>query len=229
VIKDLVVLGDRNPAFVTHRELDAALALLPDGVSARWVGTDTSDARRTTDADGLWVVPGTPYHDDDAAYAAITAARTTGQPLLGTCGGFQYMVVEFARNVAGIADAAHAETSPDAEHAVVGRLGCSLVGQERLVKAVPGTRMADLCGLDPFVGFHWCNYGLEAGYVDRLTTHGLVVSAYADDAGVEAVEVPESVHPFFMATLFQPQVGSIVRQPLHPVIRAFVRALQCGR
>ena len=222
-MKNIFLLGDRDTNSVTHRELDAAIGLLPSGVRARWVGTDTPDAMQTLDADAVWVVPGSPYRNDAAVYSAITSARTSGQPFLGTCGGFQYAVVEFARNVAGIADADHAETTPDGSNLVVGRLACSLIGQERDVTAVPGTRMHDLCGDAPFVGFHWCNYGLAPAYADRLAEHGLVIAARADDAGVEAVELPN--HPFFLATLFQPQIGSIAGRPLHPVIEAFVAAI----
>lgn len=223
--KHLLLIGDRIPDAVTHRALDAAIAQLPDGVRARWVGTDTPDAWRTADADGIWVVPGSPYRDDAAVYSAIAMARTSGQPFLGTCGGFQYAVIEFARHVAGIPDAEHGETSPHAARRVVDRLACSLVGQERVVSAVPGSRLAALCGLEPFVGFHWCNYGLDSDYVERLTAHGLLVSGLADDTGVEAVELPVSTHPFFLATLFQPQVGSMAGRPLHPIIRALVSAL----
>ena len=185
--------------------------------------TDTPDAMRTSQADGVWAVPGSPYKDDAAVYSAIASARTSGQPFLGTCGGFQYAVVEFARNVAGIADAGHAETTPGAGNLVIGRLACSLVGQERHVTAVPATRMHDLCGSAPFVGFHWCNYGLAPAFTDRLVAHGLVIAARADDAGDEAVELPN--HPFFLATLFQPQVGSIAHQRLHPVTEAFAAAV----
>ena len=60
--------------------------------------------------DALWIVPGTPYRDDRPVFAAIERARREGVPILGTCGGFQHMVVEFARNAAGIREAAHAET-----------------------------------------------------------------------------------------------------------------------
>ena len=221
-MKEIVLLGDRNTEFLTHRELDAAITLLPDGVQAQWIGTDAPEAMRTADADALWVVPGSPYRNDAVVYSAITSARTSGQPFLGTCGGFQYTVIEFARNVAGVVDAGHAETSPDGGTLVVGRLACSLVGEERRVTTVPGTRMHALCGV-PFAGFHWCNYSLSPRYVDLLTASGLVMSAHADDAGVEAVELPG--HSFFLATLFQPQVGALDGRPLHPVIAAFAAAL----
>jgi len=88
-----------------------------------------------------------------------------------------------------------------------------------MVTPIPGTRMFDVCGGMPFVGFHWCNFGIAPAYVDRLVMHGLVISATADDAGVEAFELPR--HPFFLATSFQPQVGSSSRKRLHPVLRAF--------
>ncbi len=158
-MKNIFLIGDRNTSFLTHRELDAAVSLMPRGVQARWVGTDTPDAMRTSQADAVWVVPGSPYRNDAAVYSAIKEARTSGQPFLGTCAGFQYAVVEYARNVAGIAGAGHAETAPGADDLVVNRLACSLVGQERQVTAVAGTRMHDLYGDTSFVGFHWCNYG----------------------------------------------------------------------
>jgi CTP synthase (UTP-ammonia lyase) len=215
----IAALGDRDPAYVTHREIDAAMRLAPAGVEIRWVPTPGAQV----DAfDGLWVLPGTPYRDDEAVLAAIRFAREEGMPILGTCGGFQYMAVEFARNAAGIAGAAHGETDPNGDAMVVSALACSLVGEERTVTAVPGTRLAALCGTEPFTGFHWCNYGLAGGYADRLAAAGLVIAAHAEDAGVEAFELPGN--RFYVATLFQPQVGSSSRSDLHPVLAGLVAA-----
>jgi gamma-glutamyl-gamma-aminobutyrate hydrolase PuuD len=223
-VRQIVVVGDRSTSYLTHRELDAALELFPPDVHARWVGTDTPDASDTSEADGVWVVPGSPYRNDSTVYAAITMARTSGQPFLGTCGGLQYAVVEFARNVAHLTDADHAETAPAAKTLVIDRLSCSLIAQERRVTAIPGTRMQSICGSAPFVGFHWCNFGVAPAYEERLAAHGLIVGARADDAGVEAIELLE--HPFFLATLFQPQIGSLRDRRLHPVIQAFVAAVR---
>jgi len=216
----IAVLGDRNPEYLTHRELDAALALMPADVDTRWL--PSPHAESAAEADGLWVVPGTPYRDGDAVLEAIRLARTAGVPILGTCGGFQHMLLEFAQNVAGLDDAAHAETDPGAADPVLARLSCSLVGEERPVTAVAGTRLAELCGTEPFTGFHWCNYGLAPDREAALVAAGLVVAARAPDAGVEAVELPD--HPFYLATLFQPQVGSSASGRLHPVIGALISA-----
>jgi CTP synthase (UTP-ammonia lyase) len=216
----IAVLGDRNTDHLTHREIDATLELMPADVDARWL--PSLEAESAVEADGLWVVPGTPYRDGEAVLAQIRRSRTAGMPILGTCGGFQHMLVEFARNVAGLADAAHAETDPDAADPVVARLSCSLVGEERPVTAVAGTRVAELCGTEPFTGFHWCSYGLVPEREAALVAAGLVVSARAPDAGVEAVELPG--HPFYVATLFQPQVGSSASGRLHPLIDALCSA-----
>jgi CTP synthase (UTP-ammonia lyase) len=219
----IALVGDRDTSLLTHRELDAAISRLPTSVEARWVGTDRLPLD-TDEVDGVWLAPGTPYRDDDAVYALLRDVRERGVPFLGTCGGFQYALVEFARNVAGVADAAHAETDPDAVEPIVGMLGCSLVGARRTVTCVPGTRLAAICGTDPFPGFHWCNFGLSARWIARLEDAGLVVAAHAEDAGVEGVELPG--HPFFVATLFQPQVGAANGGPLHPLIGALCGAAQ---
>jgi CTP synthase (UTP-ammonia lyase) len=222
----IVVLGDRNLEYVTHRELDAALGLFPDWARGEWVATDSDVPAALDRADGVWIVSGGPYRDDHAVYAAIRHVRECGTPLLATCSGFQYVVIELARSLAGI-DAQHAETDPDAEALVAAPLACSLIGEERMVTCVPGTRLAELCGTDPFPGFHWCNYGLADEFVDALTAAGVVVGAHAPDAGVEGIELPG--HPFFVATLFQPQVGALAGRPLHPLIAAFLETARAAQ
>jgi CTP synthase (UTP-ammonia lyase) len=217
----IAVVGDRNPAYVTHRELDAELARLPAGVRAEWLPSER--AREAIDGpwDGLWVAPGTPYHDDDAVLAAIDHARRDGLPLLGTCGGFQYAAIVLGRELACV-DARHAELEPDAPEPFVAQLSCSLVGELRPVTAVPGTRVAALLGTAPFEGFHFCGYGLTPSATAALERAGVRVAAHAPDAGVEALELPD--HPFFVATLFQPQIGAAAGAPRSPLVEAFVAA-----
>jgi CTP synthase (UTP-ammonia lyase) len=218
----ILALGDRDPAFLTHRELDAVFGLMPAGVECSWTATDSQEARDLDSADGVWLLPGTPYRDDAAAYAAIEHCRRTGTPFLGTCGGFQYACVHLARTLAGIEGAAHAESDPDAGELVVVPLRCTLYGERRLVEPVPGTRLAQACGDQPFAGFHWCGYGLDPRIEGRLQATGVVLSARAEDAGVEAIELAD--HPFFVATAFQPQVGSSESGTLHPLITALLTA-----
>src|SRR3954452_2660555 len=113
----IVALGDRDTRYLTHREIDAALVLFPPGAAAEWVATDSARARSLEDADGVWLLPGTPYRDPQAAFAAIRHCLATGTPFLGTCGGFQHALVELARSRAGITAAAHEESEPEAGQA----------------------------------------------------------------------------------------------------------------
>lgn len=207
--------------------MDAAFAMMPGDVACEWTATDSREARDLESADGIWLQPGTPYRDDSAAYAAIDYCRRSGTPFLGTCGGFQYACVVLARALAGIEGAAHAESDPDHEALVVVPLACSLHGERRLVQPVAGTRFAEICGARPFTGFHWCGYGLDTGMEQRLEDAGVVLSARAADAGVEAIELPGQL--FFIATAFQPQVGSSESQTLHPLIDAFLDAARSTR
>jgi CTP synthase (UTP-ammonia lyase) len=223
----LLALGDRNPDFLTHREIDAALQLLPADAECRWVATDDPRAREVAGYDGVWLLPGTPYRDDAAAYAAISHCLDTGTPFLGTCGGFQYAAVALARARLGLAGAGHAESEPDADPHVIVALPCALYGERRTVTPVPGTRLASICGQAPFEGFHYCGYGLDGHYAAMLHDVGVVISAHAADAGPEALELAE--HRFFLATAFQPQVGSSQRGELHPILSAWLQAAAAGR
>jgi CTP synthase (UTP-ammonia lyase) len=217
----IAVLGDREPAFVSHRELDAALALLPAGVDAGWLPTPQAHAVAGGAYDGVWVAPGGPFDDDGAVLAAIGHARRSGLPLLGTCSGFQYTAIELAGALAGL-DARHAEAEPGAADPVIAPLACALHGQRRTVTPVAGTRLAALLGDAPFEGMHFCGFGLAPAAARALEAAGVTLAAHAPDAGVEALELPG--HPFLMATLFQPQVGALAGAPLSPLIAGFVAA-----
>ena len=98
----IAIVGDLDPAKHSHRELEAARSLLGSDVETTWVATDSPAmagiAAGTTAYDGVWIAPGSPYADDAAVLSVIRFARESGLPLLGTCGGMQYAVVEFVRD-----------------------------------------------------------------------------------------------------------------------------------
>jgi CTP synthase (UTP-ammonia lyase) len=105
----------------SHRELNALRPRL--GVGSEWVPTDS--AFDITAYAGVWLVPGSPYADDEAVLRALTAVRERSIPFLGTCGGMQYAVIEFVREVLGEA-ATHAESDGDSDDNAVAPLACSL-------------------------------------------------------------------------------------------------------
>lgn len=219
----IAIVGDLDPSKASHRELEAARRLLGPDVETTWVATDSPGmaeiAAGTTAYDGLWIAPGSPYADDAAVVAVIRFARETGLPLLGTCGGMQYAVVEFVRNVLH-QPGTHAEVDGVDDANAVAPLACSLVGEQRLVTPIPGSRFAALLAGQPFTGVHYCSYGPSPATLSTLQQHGWVVEATAPDAPAEVLTW--TPHPFFVLTLFQPQIGALEWGRVHPLLHAFV-------
>lgn len=219
----IALVGDREERSQSHREVDAVITMLGEHVGAEWVATDGDQVQDLSGFDAIWLMPGSPYRNDAAAFAAITFARTRGVPFLGTCGGLQYAVVEYFRTVLGVAEASHAEVDGPGDTNVVTAMACSLAGREREVVPVPGTAFAAIVS-EPFIGMHYCSYAPSGAALTQLTQAGWVIGATADDAGAEVLLLPE--HPFFVLSLFQPQVGALAGKPLHPLLREFVRIAQ---
>jgi CTP synthase (UTP-ammonia lyase) len=216
----IAIVGDENTALTSHRGVNAVRRMLGGDVHAEWLATDGPQVADLTAFDGIWLVPGSPYADDDAAYCAVTWAREREVPFLGTCGGLQYAVVEYYRNALGVPDASHAESDGVQASNVVAPLACSLMGEERVVSPIPGTRFSALVGDEPFVGMHYCGYGPAPGVAEQLAAGGMVIEATAEDAGAEVLELP--ANRFFMLSLFQPQIGALAGEPPHPLLREFV-------
>ena len=207
----------------SHQELNALRPQLAGlGIDTVWVPSDSSFD--IDGYDGVWLVPGSPYADDDAVLRALTVVRERGIPFLGSCGGMQSAVLEFVRSVLG-EPATHAESDGEADDNVVAALACSLYGEERVVTPVAGTRFAGWVD-GPFSGMHFCNYAPTADVVAHLEDAGVVVGATADDAGAEVLDFPD--HPFYVASMFQPHIGALAGAPVHPLVREFVAAVREG-
>ena len=157
----------------------------------------------------------------DGVFRAIRHARESDVPLIGTCGGFQHLVIEFARNVLGLEDAGHAETDSDSPHLFITPLSCSLVGRTMNVTLHPGTRAHACYAADGARESYYCNFGLNPAYQGDLEAAGLRISGVDADGEPRVVELPG--HPFFIGTLFLPQTRSSPNTP-HPLIAAFVTA-----
>jgi CTP synthase (UTP-ammonia lyase) len=219
----IALVGDYDPASVAHRAIPIALnqAARSNSVLVEFDWKHTSALDPLTGYHGIWCVPGSPYANASAAIGAIRWARENNIPFLGTCGGFQHAVLEFARSVIGLSAAEHAETAPTSDCLVISRLSCSLVEVEQPVYAVPGTRLAELYGSGEIrCGYH-CNFGLNPKFERELESAGMRVAAR--DATGEARAVELSGHPFFVGTLFQPERLAL-KDENAPLVNAFVMA-----
>jgi len=239
----IALLGDFDRATLSHWASETALyhAAARLGVTAepRWIPTpamasagDVADA--LAGCDGVWGVPGGPFDSATGMLNGIAHARRARVPYLGTCAGFQYALIELSRNVLGLADADTAENKTDSSNVVITPVACPLPGRRMGkpamsgtdgVQVVAGTRLAELyAGAADLSEEYFCNYETNAAFIPRWEAEaGLRIAARGGGGEMRAFELSD--HPFFVATLFQPQRSSRSERP-HPVILGFLRA--CG-
>ena len=208
----LALIGDYHPDVIAHQAIPVALQHAADnlGVSvhAEWLATDTiKSTEQLQHFDGFWCVPASPYRDLDGALLAIRYAREQKRPFLGTCGGFQHAVLEYARNVLGWADAEHGELAPQATRAVITPLSCTLVEATDTVRLVPYTRIAEAYGTLAIHEGYRCRYGVNPDFASALLEGDLIPSGHDSAGDLRAVELLN--HPFFVATLFQPERAAL--------------------
>jgi CTP synthase (UTP-ammonia lyase) len=222
----IALIGDYDASVPAHQAIPPALELAGQrlGRTTRfeWIPTDEIEGTaRLEKFDGVWCVPATPYRSMEGALTAIRFARETRLPFLGTCGGFQHAVIEYARNVLGWADAEHGETAPNAQRAVITPLECSLVEVTDAVTLRPGTRIARAYLHSEIVEGYRCRYGLNPEFLAQITSRDLHVTAEDRKGEVRALELEG--HPFFVLTLFQPERAAL-RGECPPLAAAFVDA-----
>lgn len=217
------IIGDFNPEYPLHLATNGALEHAADSlgvtIHSKWLATDA--IHNYSEYQALLCGPGSPYRSLEGALNGIQYARESGLPFLGTCGGFQHAVLEFARNVMGLHDAMHAEYDRDASVLFVTPLSCSLVGKSMHVNLVARSRARAAYGEDHVEESYYCSFGLNPTYQESLLAAGMCISGWGEDQEPRIVELPS--HPFFLATLFVPQAHSTPGTP-HPIIRGFCRA-----
>ncbi|MDA0178920.1 hypothetical protein OJ997_01335 [Solirubrobacter phytolaccae] len=219
----IALVGDRSPTVRAHGRIPLLIDALRrrDGLVLDPYWIPSTEADDLEGFDGIWIVPGSPYADREKVIAAAGVARERGIPFLGTCGGFQHAILHLARELANIADADHSEYG-DHDTDVIVPLECSLVGHEGVIRYTPGTLIAKIAGVDQRLERYHCSYGIAPEFVDTLAAAGVVFGAHDEDGAPRALELPD--HPFFLGTLFQPELAGDGSRA-HPVIRAYAEAV----
>ena len=192
--------------------------------------------------DGILIPGGFGVRGTEGKIAAIKYAREHKIPYLGICLGMQLAVIEFARNVAGLKDANSTEFNADAPHKLIGLIeewqdasgkiekrdeNSDLGGTMRLgaqaCPIVPKTLAASIYGAQVNER-HRHRYEVNNHYVEQLKKAGLVISARTPTEHLcEMIELPQNVHPWFVACQFHPEFTSNPRTG-HPLFKAYVQA-----
>jgi len=218
------LIGDFNERQKAHTAIPKALAAASEGTAdAVWVPTDSiGKGESLMEFHGIWCVPGMPYRNANGVLTAIRHARVTRTPFLGTSAGFQYVFIEFARNVLGLSDADHQKSNPKAAIPIISPLDAALAGVHARVHFHDGTHLRKAYRAPDSIEEYHCSFGLNRRYKRLLEGAQLYIAAVDDDHEVRAVEMDG--HPFFVATLFQPEMHSHDSSAHSPLVHAFVAA-----
>jgi CTP synthase (UTP-ammonia lyase) len=190
-------------------------------LEAIWIPTTsiTPDFLVQHNFEGFYIVPGSPYKNDHGVYELIKWSRENNFPVLGTCGGFQYMLVEYAKNVLGFTEAGHEESEPHVQQLIISKLECSLKGkQEEIVITDKQSWLYDVLEKDKFTGHFYCSYGVNPVYQNFLNQYPLTFTAFSPSGEPRAFEL--KAHRFYQGTLFQPPLDSTPEKP-NPLLISF--------
>jgi CTP synthase (UTP-ammonia lyase) len=224
----LALIGDFQPDIPAHQGINRAIPItarsLGYAIHPTWIDTEsavTLPAEAWTRYHAFWCVPASPYRSMTGALRAIQFARQAGRPFLGTCGGFQHALLEFARNVAGLPEADHAESNPEATVSLISPLVCPLREVPGQVRLQPGSQLAAIYGKALITEQYFCGFGLNPVYRAVLERNGLQFTAFDPQGAVRAFELKDN--DFYVGTLFQPERAGL-RGEDHPLIAAWLRA-----
>ncbi|HIT74127.1 MAG TPA: CTP synthase, partial [Candidatus Avipropionibacterium avicola] len=211
-------------------------------VNLRWIASDLCEtpegaARELADVDGICIPGGFGIRGVEGKIGAITYARRNLIPVLGLCLGLQSMVIEVARNLAGLEGADSTEFTPEAAHPVVATMaeqvdivsgGGDLGGSMRLgaypAELAEGSVVAEVYGSTRVSERHRHRYEVNNAYREQLEQAGLVISGTSPDSRlVEFIELPTQTHPYFVATQAHPELKSRPTRP-HPLFAGLVEA-----
>jgi CTP synthase len=211
-------------------------------VHLRWIPSDECEtpagaARHLQDVDAVCVPGGFGIRGIEGKLGALTYARTHGIPTLGLCLGLQCMVIEYARNVAGLEKAASTEFDPDAPEPVIATMeeqkafveGAGDLGGTMRLGLYPadlgeGTIAREVYDAPRIEERHRHRYEVNNAYRDQLGAAGMVFSGLNNDLDlVEFVELPRDVHPYYIATQAHPELRSRPTRP-HPLFKGLVGA-----
>lgn len=200
--------------------------------------TDKKQCEKLKDYDGVLIPGGFGATGIPGKLNVIKYVREEGIPYFGICYGMQLAVIEYARNVAKLADAHTAEIDPQSKHLVVdvmpeqreliknSKLGGTMRLGEYQANLKKGTQAKEAYKTDSITERHRHRYEVNPEYITNLEKAGLVFSgASADGRLMEIAELPKKFHPFFVGVQFHPE---LIARPLtpHPLFTAFIKAAQ---
>jgi len=223
------LIGDYQESVTAHRAIPEALKLAASEISLTleysWLHSTQLRSTSLEEFSGLWCVPASPYEDDKSVLEAIQYARETNVPFLGTCGGYQYAALEFARTKLGYSDAESAEVVPDTNMPLISSLTCSLRDESAGIELSNDTKIRKIYGESSINEEYYCGYGINPKYLPLFEESDMLFSGFDDSGDPRSLEI--TTHRFFIGTAFQPE-RSALNGVSHPLVCAYLAAADEG-
>ena len=221
----IALIGDHDESVIAHQAIPLAIGLAADALqidaTIEWVSTESVSTQKLSQFHAIWCVPASPYKNIDGALTAIQFARRNDIPFLGTCGGYQHAILEYARHVLGFEKAGCVEQNPDTEMPLISALSCKLIEQTGSITLEPDSQVSAFYQSDKIDEDYHCSFGVNPDYLFIFDGSDLCFTGHDELSAPKVLELPD--HRFFIGTAFQPE-RSALKQQVHPLIFGFLQA-----
>ena len=228
-VTKIALIGDQDPSVTAHVAIPKAIKIASQerdrNVEGVWVETENLSGNiphLLAEYSGIWCVPGSPYQNVDGVLSAIQYARERKIPFLGTCGGYQHAILEYARQVLEFTQADNVEVNPDAFMPLIAPLSCALLEADGVVLFSSASQVGQIYNAKQAVEKYHCSYGLNVEYLSIFEESDLLIAGVDPQGEPRVIELKN--HPFFIGTGYQPERSALLNER-HPLITAFVEAV----
>jgi CTP synthase len=223
--KKIIIIGDFNENYFGHKRIYEVLNNIPQissgKIAIKWINTDQIkySLDEIINSRGIWFALGSPYLEGSDVINTIKVARENKILTLGTCGGFQYMLIEYALNVLNIKQANSEELDPNCNSMIIKKLKSSLVGlTEELSFSSKNSIFNNIYCKSIITEKYDCNYGFNRDFSDCFNSDIFSFTILNKNNEPRGFELKD--HPFYVGVLFIPQIN-LTDEP-HPLIKYFI-------
>ncbi len=225
---EVALIGDYNPSVTAHIAIPKALEInsKKNNCKTKYKWIDTIRIKNNiktllSKVSGVWCVPASPYKNTEGALDAIRFVRENKIPFLGTCGGYQHAILEFARNVLGYKNADNTEVNPKAEMPLIAAMKCSLIEETGDIIINKNSKLFKFYKTEKIKEKYHCSYGFNPKYISLFENSDLKIVGFDLENDPRIIELRS--HLFFIGTAFQPE-RSALNNDTHPIVDGFIKA-----
>ena len=231
----IALIGNQEESVTAHQAIPLALRLAADALqidtTIEWVPTEGVSAEKLSQFHAIWCVPTRPHEGHDSALTAIQFARRNDIPFLGTCGGYQHAILEFAQHVLGFEKTVFEKSegvthNPETEIPLISALPGAPIETSGEITLAAESQVATYYQSrkgpsEKITEDYCCSFAINQDYLFIFDGSDLYFSGHDESGAPKIFEIPQ--HRFFIGTAFQPE-RSALKNEIHPLITGLLQA-----